>query len=112
MSSANESGVLTLERRAHVLLMGLDRPQKRNAFNIELLMELARAYEQLERDDELRCGVLFAHGEHFTGGLDLAEVGPALAEGNLNYPENARDPGATTASPGARRSSPQPTVGA
>jgi len=112
VSSANESGVLTLERRAHVLLMGLDRPQKRNAFNIELLMELARAYEQLERDDELRCGVLFAHGEHFTGGLDLAEVGPALAEGNLNYPENARDPGATTASPGARRSSPQPTVGA
>ena len=112
MSSANESGVLTLERRAHVLLMGLDRPQKRNAFNIELLMELARAYEQLERDDELRCDVLFAHGEHYTGGLDLAEVGPALAEGNLNYPENARDPGATTASPGARRSSPQPTVGA
>ena len=30
-------GVLTLERRGHVLLMGLDRPEKRNAFNIELL---------------------------------------------------------------------------
>ncbi len=92
MSSAPETGILTLERRGHVLLMGLNRPQKRNAFNIELLMELARAYERLERDDELRCGVLFAHGEHFTGGLDLAEVGPALAEGNLNYPGDARDP--------------------
>jgi enoyl-CoA hydratase len=33
-----------------------------------------------------------AHGEHFTGGLDLAEVGPALAEGALTYPEDARDP--------------------
>jgi enoyl-CoA hydratase/carnithine racemase len=72
--------------------MGLNRPAKRNAFNIELLMALGRAYEQLERDDELRCGVLFAHGEHFTGGLDLAEVGPALAEGNLHYPEDGRDP--------------------
>ena len=55
-------------------------------------MELGRAYERLEHDDELRCGVLFAHGEHFTGGLDLAEVGPALADGNLGYPEDARDP--------------------
>jgi enoyl-CoA hydratase/carnithine racemase len=90
--SETNDGVLTLERRGHVLLMGLNRPQKRNAFNVELLMELGRAYESLERDDELRCGVLFAHGEHFTGGLDLAEVGPALAEGNLSYGDDARDP--------------------
>jgi enoyl-CoA hydratase len=92
MHESVDDGVLTLERREHVLLMGLNRPSKRNAFNIELLMELGRAYEQLERDDELRCGVLFAHGEHFTGGLDLAEVGPALADGTLAYPEDARDP--------------------
>jgi enoyl-CoA hydratase len=92
LNSEHHSSVLTLERRGHVLLMGLNRPDKRNAFNIELLMELGRAYELLERDDDLRCGVLFAHGEHFTGGLDLAEVGPALAEGNLTYPEDARDP--------------------
>ena len=87
-----DQGVLTLEQQGHVLLMGLNRPAKRNAFNIELITALGRAYEQLERDDELRCGVLFAHGEHFTGGLDLAEVGPAFAEGTLEYPEDARDP--------------------
>jgi enoyl-CoA hydratase len=92
MTDTTDQGVLTLERRGHVLLMGLNRPYKRNAFNIELLIELGRAYEQLEQDGELRCGVLFAHGEHFTGGLDLAEVGPALAEGTLTYPEDARDP--------------------
>lgn len=92
MSTTGEHTVLTVERRGHVLLMGLNRPDKRNAFNIELLMELGRAYESLERDEELRCGVLFAHGEHFTGGLDLAEVGPALADGTLAYPDDARDP--------------------
>ncbi len=85
-------GVVTLERRGHVLLMGLNRPEKRNAFNVELLLELGRAYEMLERDEDLWCGVLFAHGDHFTGGLDLAEVGPALAEGGLRYPDDARDP--------------------
>jgi enoyl-CoA hydratase len=89
--SASDVG-LTLEQRGHVLLMGLNRPAKRNAFNVELLMELGRAYEQLESDQDLRCGVLFAHGEHFTGGLDLAEVGPALASGSLSYPQDARDP--------------------
>lgn len=92
MSTTGEHAVLTVERRGHVLLMGLNRPDKRNAFNIEMLMELGRAYESLERDEELRCGVLFAHGEHFTGGLDLAEVGPALADGTLAYPDDARDP--------------------
>lgn len=84
--------VLTLERRGHVLLMGLNRPKKRNAFNIEMFEQLGAAYGALERDDELRCGVLFAHGEHFTGGLDLAEVAPVFAEGGLSYPEDARDP--------------------
>ena len=92
MTESTSQTNLTLERRGHVLLMGLNRPEKRNAFNIELLIELGRAYEQLERDEELRCGVLFAHGEHFTGGLDLAEVGPALADGSLSYPDDARDP--------------------
>jgi enoyl-CoA hydratase len=92
VSDTTGEGVLTLERRDHVLLMGLNRPAKRNAFNLELLAELGRAYGLLERDDDLRCGVLFAHGDHFTGGLDLAEVGPALAEGSFSLPEDARDP--------------------
>jgi enoyl-CoA hydratase len=92
MTDTGEGTIVTLERRGHVLLMGLNRADKRNAFNAELLIELGRAYETLEQDDDLRCGVLFAHGEHFTGGLDLAEVGPALTEGNLNYPADARDP--------------------
>jgi enoyl-CoA hydratase/carnithine racemase len=83
---------VTVERRGHVLLMGLNRPAKRNAFNLDMLRELALAYGELERDDDLRCGVLFAHGDHFTGGLDLAEVGPALAEGELDWPEGGRDP--------------------
>src|SRR5271170_7485565 len=74
---------VTVERRGHVLLMGLNRPEKRNAFNLTLIDQLAVAYHELEDDSELRCGVLFAHGEHFTGGLDLAEVGPVIQEGEL-----------------------------
>jgi enoyl-CoA hydratase/carnithine racemase len=80
---AQETAV-TLERRGHVLLIGLNRPEKRNAFNLALIDQLAAAYYELENDDAIRCGVLFGHGDHFTGGLDLAEVGPLVREGRLD----------------------------
>ena len=67
---------VSLERDGHVLVMGLDRPDKRNAFNLAMLADLSRAYALLESDDNLRAGVLFAHGDHFTSGLDLVDVGP------------------------------------
>jgi enoyl-CoA hydratase len=90
MATTDET--VTVERDGHVLLMGLNRAEKRNAFTREMLAELSRAYALLEFDDELRAGVLFAHGEHFTGGLDLVDVGPALASGESPFPEDGRDP--------------------
>jgi enoyl-CoA hydratase/carnithine racemase len=81
-----------VEDRNNVLRIGLNRPAKRNAFNVEMLEELGRAYERLERDDNLRAGVLYAVGDNFTGGLDLAEVGPRLMEGSLDWPDDARNP--------------------
>ena len=45
---AQETAV-TVERRGHVLLMGLNRPGKRNAFNLAMLEQLAAAYYELDR---------------------------------------------------------------
>jgi enoyl-CoA hydratase len=83
MTQTTQELAVTVERDGHVLMMGLNRPEKRNAFNLAMIDQLAAAYYELENDDELRCGVLFAHGDHFTGGLDLAEVGPVIREGGL-----------------------------
>jgi enoyl-CoA hydratase/carnithine racemase len=71
---------ITTERAGHVLLVGINRPEKRNAFDLAMIDQLAAAYEQLGLDDALYAGVLFAHGEHFSGGLDLGEVGPVVAQ--------------------------------
>jgi enoyl-CoA hydratase/carnithine racemase len=88
-----EETLITTERRGHVLLIGLNRAAKRNAFTLAMLSQLALAYGELERDPELRCGVLFAHGDHFTGGLDLADVAPAVIDGGgLPVPEGGRQP--------------------
>lgn len=83
---------LTFEVRGHVVLIGLNRPRKRNAFNLQMLRELSEAYTAYEEDDQLWCALLHAHGDHFTAGLDLAEVGPAVASGQMLFPDGAVDP--------------------
>lgn len=71
---------ITVEADGHVLMIGVNRPEKRNAFDLATISELAQAYERLGTDDHFRAGVLYAVGDHFSAGLDLAEVGPAVAE--------------------------------
>ena len=84
---------LTVERRGHVLLMGFNRPHKRNAFDVDTYQALAAAYGLLDRDPELRCGVVFGHGDHFTAGLDLPQWAPVLAQGRpVDLPEGGIDP--------------------
>ena len=92
-----------VERRGHLLLIGLNRPEKRNAADLAMLHQLAQAYTLLHTDAELRVGVVHAVGEHFTGGLDLADVGPALASGSADLlPPGTIDPWGLATEPVAK----------
>ena len=87
------AGKVSVERQGHVLLIGLDRAAKRNAFDLEMYQSLAAAYGELQRDSDLRCGVLFAHGDHFTAGLDLVQWAPHFGSGKMPpLPDGALDP--------------------
>ncbi|MBN0047163.1 hypothetical protein JS756_24255 [Streptomyces actuosus] len=92
-STPASTPAVTMERDGHVLLMGLNRPAKRNAFTKQMLSELPAAHGLLESDDNLWCAVLFAHGDHFTGGLDMLDVGAELAAGpsSLHAPAARED---------------------
>jgi len=80
-------------RDGHVLLIGLDRVEKRNAADAAMIAELADAYTRLDRDDGLRVGLVFAHGDHFTAGLDLADIGPRIGPDGVDLiPADAVDP--------------------
>ncbi|MCU1443254.1 MAG: enoyl-CoA hydratase [Cryobacterium sp.] len=84
---------IVTERRGHVLLIGFNRPEKRNAADFALLQQLSLAYGELERDPELRVGLVYAVGEHFTAGLDLADIGPRLGAQGLDIvPEDGIHP--------------------
>ncbi len=84
---------LVVETQGHVLLMGLNRPEKRNAFDLTMYQELSAAYGELHRNPELRCGLLHAKGEHFTAGLDLPQWATCFARGSFpKLPEGGIDP--------------------
>ncbi|TFD48239.1 crotonase/enoyl-CoA hydratase family protein [Cryobacterium sp. Hh7] len=89
----NDQPRILTERRGHILLIGFNRPEKRNAADFALLRQLALAYGELDRDPELRVGLVYAVGEHFTAGLDLADIGPRLGPAGLEMvPEGGINP--------------------
>ena len=87
--------LIATEVRDHLLLIRLNRPEKMNAFNRRMLTELAQAYTQLEDDPNLWCGLVHARGEHFTSGLDLGDVGPAVMKGENLFDDKMVDPAQT-----------------
>ncbi|GAA5168821.1 crotonase/enoyl-CoA hydratase family protein [Pseudonocardia eucalypti] len=70
-----------VERRDQVMMIGINRPEKANAFNLQLVSELSSAYAELDADDSIRVGVLHGVGRHFTAGMDLREVAPEVSRG-------------------------------
>jgi enoyl-CoA hydratase/carnithine racemase len=89
----SSESLVEVEKQGNILFIGLNRPNKLNAANMQMLQELAIAYGKLDSDPELRVGLVFAHGDHFTAGLDLADVAPRLnADGLAMVPEGGLDP--------------------
>ena len=77
--AARSQAPVLVERRGDILMVGVNRPHKRNAWDLVTIDAVGAAYQLLGTDPELRAGVVHAVGGHFSAGLDLAEVGPAVA---------------------------------
>ena len=61
-----------VERREEVLLVRLSRPEKRNAMNDEMVLELEQVFSNIP--EGIKCAVIFGEGKHFSAGLDLSEL--------------------------------------
>ncbi len=95
-------GTITTERRGALLLIGINRPAKRNGFTPRMYRELAEAYTLLDDDPDLRVGVLHAFGDHFTAGLDLPTIAPLMQRGEKAFPFGLVEPN-DLGTPGYRR---------
>jgi enoyl-CoA hydratase/carnithine racemase len=56
-----------------VATITLDRPDVLNCFNPQMCDEFSRLWDAVRGDDDVRCMVLRANGQHFSTGLDVKE---------------------------------------
>lgn len=85
-------GRITVDRDGHLLLMKVDRPAKLNGFTPVMFHDLAAAYTALEEEQDLRVGVLYPEGPHFSAGLDLPKFQPIMQRGEPITPAGLIDP--------------------
>jgi enoyl-CoA hydratase len=84
---------VTIERRAQIVVIGINRPYVHNRIDPETYAGLAKAYYQYDHDPSLRAAVLFGHGDNFSRGIDVdafravvASDRPRLDEGGTIDP--------------------------
>ena len=74
---------------AHVRVIRLNRPEKRNALATDLLTAIAEALEAAARDDALRCVVITGADKFFAAGADINELAKRDTAGALADPRPA-----------------------
>jgi enoyl-CoA hydratase/carnithine racemase len=82
--------LIETERDGSVLLVRLNRPDRLNAFNLDMHHELVRLYDEADADNDVRVIVVTGNGRAFCAGADLAAAGDTF-----NYADdpNHRDVG-------------------
>ena len=62
---------LKYEKTGHVALLTLDRESARNAYSLEMIDSLERAFDAAEQDSDVRAVVLTGKGRAFSAGGDV-----------------------------------------
>lgn len=80
--------VILVTTDSAVRTMTLNRPEKRNALNDELISGLKEALRAADADDSLRCIVIRGAGRDFCSGADLSSIQKIAT---ASYEENVED---------------------
>ena len=62
---------MLVDRNGSVVTLTLNRPDKRNAFNAEMLCRLCDAWDMIDADDGVRVAIMTGAGGNFSAGADL-----------------------------------------
>jgi enoyl-CoA hydratase len=62
---------IEFDRRGPVAIISLNRPEKLNAINAEMIDEIHHAFEQIEANDAVHAVVVNGNGRAFCAGFDL-----------------------------------------
>lgn len=70
---------LTVEKRDHIALVTLNRPQRANALNFDHLSEIEHCALSFRDDADTRVVIFTGAGKHFSSGADLVDFPDELA---------------------------------
>src|SRR5579872_3485828 len=65
---------LMIDREAAVYAVTLNRPERRNALSLELMLELTQCLDEIGRDPQVRTIILRGAGKAFCSGHDLSQM--------------------------------------
>jgi len=63
---------LTVDIQDNILLVGINRVEKRNAINDEIILGFEKIFSNIP--GTLACAIIYGKGKHFSAGVDLAEL--------------------------------------
>ncbi|MBA4024868.1 MAG: enoyl-CoA hydratase [Gordonia sp.] len=75
MTETSTESVVELERRGAVGVVWLNRPDRLNAFTLEMRTRIIEAIDECDADDSIRVVVLTGRGRAFCAGADLEAGG-------------------------------------
>ncbi|MBN3862710.1 enoyl-CoA hydratase/isomerase family protein [Pseudomonas frederiksbergensis] len=87
MSTLPVCQTLLLERHNGVLHITLNRPDSRNAMNLQMVAELRAVLVAVRDDRQIRALVIGGAGGHFCAGADIKDMANARAQGATAYRE-------------------------
>jgi enoyl-CoA hydratase len=70
----------TVERDGHVVIITMNRPDKKNALSPAMIVGLADAYSYVDEDDDVRAAVLTGAGGAFSSGMDLVSMNQPVSD--------------------------------
>lgn len=83
---------LLLERDGNIARLTLNRPQRANTINVQLMADMNVALDEISADREIRCVILTGAGKYFCAGADLRSMGANPPRGTtLNFISHLED---------------------
>jgi enoyl-CoA hydratase/carnithine racemase len=84
--------VVEYEQRGPIVLITMNRPERRNAMSRDLMLGLAESWQRFAADREARIAILTGTGNTFCSGMDIKEL-LGSGEQGLGLPQlPSRDP--------------------
>src|SRR4051812_40338606 len=74
------TNVLDIQTDGHLRVLRLNRPDRKNALNGELIEAIVTAVRAAAADDDVRAIAMTGNGDAFCSGLDLSGIGGDRAD--------------------------------